>query len=136
MSNFTDVKAFMETFGQMVRTKPQFPDEKTMQLRYDLIKEELNELELAMKTKNLKEIADALTDILYVTYGAGYAYGIDLDKCFKEVQRANMSKLGEDGKPIYNEKGKVMKGPNYIEPNLKQFVEWKKERDKNKPIKN
>ena len=123
MSNFTDVKAFMETFRQMVRTKPQFPDEKTMQLRYDLIKEELKELELAMKTKNLKEIADALTDILYVTYGAGYAYGIDLDKCFKEVQRANMSKLGEDGKPIYNEKGKVMKGPNYSKPNLKQFVE-------------
>ena len=123
MSNFEDVKTFMETFGQMVRTKPQFPDEETMQLRYDLIKEELNELEQAMKTKNLKEIADALTDILYVTYGAGYAYGINLDKCFKEVQRANMSKLGEDGKPIYNEKGKVMKGPNYLEPNLKQFVE-------------
>ena len=123
MSNFTDVKTFMETFGQMVRTKPQFPDEKTMQLRYELIKEELNELEQAMKTKNLKEIADALTDILYVTYGAGYAYGIDLDKCFKEVQRANMSKLGKDGKPIYNEKGKVMKGPNYSGPNLKQFVE-------------
>ena len=123
MSNFEDVKTFMETFGQMVRTKPQFPDEDTMQLRYDLIKEELNELEQAMKTKNLKEIADALTDILYVTYGAGYAYGINLDKCFKEVQRANMSKLGNDGKPIYNEKGKVMKGPNYSEPNLKQFVE-------------
>jgi len=123
MTNFTDVKVFMETFGQMVRTKPQFPDEKTMKLRYDLIKEELNELEHAMKTKNLKEIADALTDILYVTYGAGFAYGIDLDKCFKEVQRANMSKLGEDGKPIFNEKGKVMKGPNYREPNLKQFVE-------------
>ena len=123
MSNFEDVKKFMETFGQMVRTKPQFPDEKTMQLRCDLIKEELNELEHAMKTKNLKEVADALTDILYVTYGAGYAYGIDLDKCFKEVQRANMSKLGEDGKPIYNEKGKVMKGPNYLEPKLKQFVE-------------
>ena len=122
MTNFTDVKVFMETFGQMVRTKPQFPDEKTMKLRYDLIKEELNELEHAMKTKNLKEIADALTDILYVTYGAGFAYGIDLDKCFKEVQRANMSKLGEDGKPIFNEKGKVMKGPNYREPNLKQFV--------------
>ena len=101
MTNFTDVKVFMETFGQMVRTKPQFPDEKTMKLRYDLIKEELNELEDAMKTKNLKEIADALTDILYVTYGAGFAYGIDLDKCFKEVQRANMSKLGEDGKPIF-----------------------------------
>ena len=123
MTNFTDVKVFMETFGQMVRTKPQFPDEKTMKLRYDLIKEELNELEHAMKTKNLKEIADALTDILYVTYGAGFAYGIDLDKCFKEVQRANMSKLGEDGKPIFNEKGKVMKGPNYREPDLKQFVE-------------
>ena len=123
MSNFEDVKTFMKTFGQMVRTKPQFPDEDTMQLRYDLIKEELNELEQAMKTKNLKEIADALTDILYVTYGAGYAYGINLDKCFKEVQRANMSKLGNDGKPIYNEKGKVMKGPNYSEPNLKQFVE-------------
>ena len=123
MTNFTDVKVFMETFGQMVRTKPQFPDEETMKLRYDLIKEELNELEYAMKTKNLKEIADALTDILYVTYGAGFAYGIDLDKCFKEVQRANMSKLGEDGKPIFNEKGKVMKGPNYREPDLKQFVE-------------
>ena len=123
MSNFTDVKTFMETFGQMIRTKPQFPDEKTMQLRYDLIKEELNELEQAMKSKDLKEIADALTDILYVTYGAGFAYGIDLDKCFKEVQRANMSKLGKDGKPIFNEKGKVMKGPNYSEPNLKQFIE-------------
>jgi len=123
MSNFEDVKTFMKTFGQMVRTKPQFPDEETMQLRYDLIKEELNELEQAMKTKDLKEVADALTDILYVAYGAGCAYGIDLDKCFKEVQRANMSKLGVDGKPIYNEKGKVMKGPNYSEPNLKQFVE-------------
>ena len=123
MSNFTDVKTFMETFGQIVRTKPQFPDDKTMQLRYDLIKEELDELEKAMKTKNLKEVADALTDILYVTYGAGFAYGIDLYKCFKEVQRANMSKLGKDGKPIYNEKGKVMKGPNYSKPNLKQFVE-------------
>ena len=123
MSNFENVKTFMETFGQIIRTKPQFPDEETMQLRYDLIKEELNELEQAMKTKNLKEIADALSDILYVTYGAGYAYGINLDKCFKEVQRANMSKLGNDGKPIYNEKGKVMKGPNYSEPNLKQFVE-------------
>ena len=123
MSNFEDVKKFMNTFGQIIRIKPQFPDDKTMQLRFDLIKEELNELEHAMKTKNLKEIADALTDILYVTYGAGCAYGINLDKCFKEVQRANMSKLGNDGKPIYNEKGKVMKGPNYVEPNLKQFVE-------------
>ena len=123
MSNFTDVKTFMKTFGQMVRTKPQFPDEKTMQLRHELIKEELNELEQAMKTKNLKEIADALTDILYVAYGAGYAYGINLDKCFQEVQRANMSKLDKNGKPIYNDKGKIMKGPNYSEPNLKQFVE-------------
>ena len=123
MSNFTDVRTFMETFGQIVVTKPQFPDNKTMQLRYDLIKEELDELKQAMKDKNLKEIADALTDILYVTYGAGFAYGIDLDKCFKEVQRANMSKLGADGKPIYNEKCKGMKGPSYSEPNLKQFVE-------------
>ena len=123
MSNFEDVKKFMKTFGQIIRTKPQFPNEKTMQLRYDLIKEELNELKHAMKTKDLKEVADALTDILYVTYGAGCAYGINLDKCFKEVQRANMSKLGNDGKPIYNEQGKVMKGPNYSEPNLKQFVE-------------
>ena len=123
MSNFEDVKTFMKTFGQIIRAKPQFPDDKTMQLRFDLIKEELNELEQAMKTKDLKEVADALTDILYVAYGAGCAYGIDLDKCFKEVQRANMSKLGEDGKPIYNDKGKVMKGPNYSKPNLKQFVE-------------
>ena len=123
MSNFDDVKTFMKAFGQIVKTKPQFRNDKTMLLRFDLIKEELNELEHAMKTKNLKEIADALTDILYVTYGAGYAYGINLDKCFKEVQRANMSKLGKDGKPIYNEKGKVMKGPNYLEPNLKQFGE-------------
>ncbi len=122
MSNFEDVRIFMQIFGQIVRTKPQFPDDKTMQLRYDLIQEELFELKEAMKNKNLKEIADSLTDILYVTYGAGYAYGINLDKCFKEVQRANMSKLGEDGKPIFNEKGKVMKGPNYSEPNLKQFV--------------
>tara|TARA_B100001123_G_C15008641_1_gene906597 strand:- start:206 stop:577 length:372 start_codon:yes stop_codon:yes gene_type:complete len=123
MSNFENVKTFMKTFGQKVITKPQFPDEKTVKLRFDLIKEELNELEQAMKTKNLTEVADALTDILYVTYGAGCAYGIDLDKCFMEVQRANMSKLGDDGKPIYNENGKVMKGPNYTEPNLKQFVE-------------
>ena len=123
MSNFEDVKTFMETFGQIIRTKPQFPEEKTMRLRYDLIQEELNELKRAMKTKDLKEVADALTDILYVTYGAGFAYGIDLDKCFKEVQRANMSKLGKDGKPIYNDRGKVMKGPNYLAPNLKEFVE-------------
>ena len=122
MSNFKDVKIFMEKFGQMVRTKPQFPDDRTMQLRLDLIKEELSELEDAMKKKDLKEVADALTDILYVTYGAGYAYGGDLDQCFKEVQRANMSKLGDDGKPIYNDQGKVMKGPNYTKPDLSRFV--------------
>ena len=123
MSNFDDVKTFMQTFGQEVKIMAEFPKEKIIKLRYDLIKEELNELQKAMKTKNLKEIADALTDILYVTYGAGHAYGINLDKCFKEVQRSNMSKLGEDEKPIYNEKGKVMKGPKYFEPNLKQFIE-------------
>ena len=123
MSNFDDVKTFMQTFGQEVKIKAEFPKETIVKLRYDLIKEELNELQNAIKTKNLKEIADALTDILYVTYGAGHAYGIDLDKCFSEVQRSNMSKLGENGKPIYNEKGKVMKGPKYFEPNLKQFIE-------------
>ena len=123
MSNFDDVKIFMKTFGQEVKNKAEFPKEKIVKLRYDLIKEELNELQNATKTKNLKEIADALTDILYVTYGAGHAYGIDLDKCFREVQRSNMSKLGEDGKPIYNEKGKVLKGPKYFKPNLKQFIE-------------
>ena len=123
MSNFDDVRIFMQTFGQEVKIKPKFPKEKIVKLRYDLIKEELNELKNAIKTKNLKESADALTDSLYVTYGAGHAYGIDLDKCFSEVQRSNMSKLGEDGKPIYNEKGKVMKGPKYFEPNLKQFIE-------------
>jgi len=123
MSNFDDVKNFMQTFGQEVKIKAEFPKEKIVKLRYDLIKEELNELQNAIKTKNLKEIADALTDILYVTYGAGHAYGIDLDKCFSEVQRSNMSKLGEDKKPIYNKKGKVMKGPKYFKPNLKQFIE-------------
>ena len=123
MSNFDDVKTFMQTFGQEVKIKAEFPEEKIVKLRYDLIKEELNELRNAIETKNLKEIADALTDILYVTYGAGHAYGIDLDKCFKEVQKSNMSKLGEDGKPIYNEQGKVMKGPKYFKPNLKQFIE-------------
>ena len=123
MSNFDDVRIFMQTFGQEVKIKAKFPKEKIVKLRYDLIKEELNELQDAIKTKNLKEIADALTDILYVTYGAGHAYGIDLDKCFSEVQKSNMSKLGEDGKPIYNKKGKVMKGPKYFEPNLKQFIE-------------
>ena len=123
MSNFDDVKTFMQTFGQEVKIKTEFPEEKIVKLRYHLIKEELSELQNAIKTKDLKEIADALTDILYVTYGAGHAYGIDLDKCFKEVQKSNMSKLGEDGKPIYNKKGKVMKGSKYIEPNLRQFIE-------------
>ena len=123
MSNFDDVKTFMQTFGQEVKIKAEFPEEKIVKLRYNLIKEELNELQNAIETKDLKEIADALTDILYVTYGAGHAYGIDLDKCFKEVQKSNMSKLGEDGKPIYNEKGKVMKGSKYFEPNLRQFIE-------------
>ena len=123
MSNFDDVKTFMQTFGQEVKIKAEFPEEKIVKLRYNLIQEELDELQNAIKTKDLKEIADALTDILYVTYGAGHAYGIDLDKCFKEVQKSNMSKLGEDGKPIYNEKGKVMKGSKYFEPNLKQFIE-------------
>ena len=123
MTNFISVKKFMETFGQEVKTKAGFPSDKILKLRYDLIKEELDEFEQAIKEKNLKEIADSLTDILYVTYGAGHAFGINLDKCFDEVQRSNMSKLGEDGKPIYNEYGKVMKGPNYFEPNLKKFIE-------------
>ena len=122
MSNFSDVRTFMQTFGQEVKVKAEFPSEKIVKLRYDLIKEELHELEHAIKTRNLHEVAYALTDILYVTYGAGHAFGIDLDKCFNEVQRSNMSKLGEDGKPIYNETGKVMKGPKYFEPNLKKFV--------------
>ena len=122
MSNFEDVKKFMITFGQRVIAKPQFPDEKTMNLRFDLIKEELTELEQAMKTKDLKEIADALTDILYVTYGAGHAFGINLDKCFDEVQNSNMSKLDDNGKPIYNETGKVMKGPKYFKPDLSKFL--------------
>ena len=122
MSNFEDVKTFMKTFGQMVKTKPQFPDEKTMQLRFDLIKEELDELSVAIKDMDIVEVADALTDLLYVVYGAGHSFGIDLDKCFAEVQRSNMSKLDNDGKPIYNENGKVLKGPNYSKPNLKQFL--------------
>tara|TARA_B100000965_G_C18995904_1_gene500347 strand:- start:75 stop:446 length:372 start_codon:yes stop_codon:yes gene_type:complete len=123
MTNFSDVKKFMETFGQEVKKKAEFPSDKIVKLRYDLIKEELDEFEQAIKEKNLKEVADSLTDILYVTYGAGHAFGIDLDKCFNEVQRSNMSKLGDNGKPIYNEQGKVMKGPKYFEPNLKKFVE-------------
>ena len=123
MSNFSKVGTFMKTFGQEVKTKPSFSTDKINKLRIDLIKEELEELTEAMNNKDLLEVADALTDILYVTYGAGHAFGIDLDKCFDEVQRSNMSKLGEDGKPIYNEGGKVMKGPKYFEPNLKKFVE-------------
>ena len=122
MSNFDDVKDFMEIYGQEVKTKSSFPNEKIIQLRYDLIKEELDELSLAIKEKDIIEVADALTDLLYVVYGAGHAFGIDLDKCFAEVQRSNMSKLDIDGKPIYNENGKVMKGPNYSKPNLKQFL--------------
>ena len=123
MSNFIKVKKFMETFGQEVKSKASFPDRKIQDLRYDLIREELEELRVAIEDKNLKEVADALTDILYVTYGAGHAFGIDLDKCFNEVQQSNMSKLGEDGKPMYNEDGKVMKGPNYFQPNLQKFIE-------------
>ena len=122
MSNFNKVRTFMETFGQEVKTKPSFSNEKTNKLRYDLINEELNELSEAMKNKDLLEVADALTDILYVTYGAGHAFGIDLDKCFEEVQNSNMSKLDENGKPIYNELGKVMKGPKYFKPDLTKFV--------------
>ena len=112
----------MQTFGQEVKDKTEFPNKKTIQLRCDLIKEELEEFNQAIKDRDLKEVADALTDILYVTYGAGHAFGVDLDKCFDEVQRSNMSKLGEDGKPIYNENGKVMKGPNYFKPDLKKFL--------------
>ena len=122
MTNFEKVKQFMQTFGQEVKTKASFSDEKTNQLRLDLITEELEELKNAMESKDLLEVADALTDILYVTYGAGHAFGINLDKCFDEVQNSNMSKLGENGKPIYNEAGKVMKGPNYFKPDLSKYV--------------
>ena len=122
MSNFNDVKTFMETYGQEVKTKSEFPDKKIVKLRLDLIKEELDELTNAIKNNDIVEVADALTDILYVTYGAGHSFGIDLDKCFEEVQSSNMSKLDEDEKPIFNENGKVMKGPNYFKPNLKQFL--------------
>ena len=122
MTNFESVKKFMETFGQEIREKASFPDDKITSLRYDLIKEELEELKEAMDNRDIKEVADALTDILYVTYGAGHAFGIDLDKCFEEVQNSNMSKLGSDGKPIYNDMGKVMKGPNYFKPDLGKFV--------------
>jgi predicted HAD superfamily Cof-like phosphohydrolase len=122
MTNFEKVRLFMQTYGQEVKNKAEFSNEKTNKLRIDLIKEELEELQQAMKDKNLLEVADALTDILYVTYGAGHAFGIDLDKCFEEVQNSNMSKLGSDGKPIYNESGKVMKGPNYFKPDLSKFI--------------
>ena len=122
MTNFVKVGTFMKTFGQEVKTKPSFSTDKINKLRLDLIKEELFELTEAMNKKDLLEVADALTDILYVTYGAGHAFGINLDKCFQEVQSSNMSKLGEDGKPIYDDKGKVMKGPNYFKPNLNKFV--------------
>ena len=122
MSNFDSVKKFMQTFGQEVKEKAEFPNNKISNLRYNLIVEELQEFKEALEKKDIKEVADALTDILYVTYGAGHAFGINLDKCFQEVQNSNMSKLGADGKPIYNENGKVMKGPNYFKPNLSKFV--------------
>ena len=122
MTNFECVREFMKTFGKEIKEKADFPNEKITSLRYDLIKEELLELKNAIKKNDIKEVADALTDILYVTYGAGHAFGINLDQCFLEVQKSNMSKLGSDGRPIYNNQGKVMKGPNYFKPNLKKFV--------------
>ena len=122
MTNFEKVGLFMKTFGQEVKNKPSFSTEKINQLRISLIQEEVDELKEAMANNDLLEVADALTDLLYVTYGAGHAFGIDLDKCFNEVQNSNMSKLGKDGKPIYNELGKVMKGPNYFKPDLSKFV--------------
>jgi len=122
MSNFLKVKKFMDTYGQEVKSKAEFPNKNIVKLRLNLIKEELEELQEAIKQEDLLEVADALTDILYVTYGAGHAFGIDLDNCFNEVQKSNMSKLGADEKPIYNQSGKVMKGPKYFKPNLKQFL--------------
>ena len=122
MTNFESVRKFMETFGQEIKKKAEFPNIKITELRYALIKEELGELKEAIEKKDIKEVADALTDILYVTYGAGHAFGINLDKCFNEVQKSNMSKLSADGKPIYNDKGKVMKGPNYFKPDLNKFL--------------
>ena len=122
MTNFEKVKTFMETFGQEVKSKPSFSSEKINDLRYNLIKEELDELKQAINGKDLLEVADALTDILYVTYGAGHAFGIDLDKCFDEVQKSNMSKLGNDGNPIYDDNGKVLKGPKYFKPDLTKFI--------------
>jgi predicted HAD superfamily Cof-like phosphohydrolase len=122
MTNFKKVKTFMETFGQEVKKQPSLSTDKINKLRFELIREELNELKIALMNKDLLEVADALTDILYVTYGAGHAFGIDLDKCFDEVQQSNMSKLDENGKPIYNEAGKVMKGPKYFKPDLNKFL--------------
>ena len=122
MTNFQKVKTFMQTFGQDVKSSPAFSTDKINDLRYNLIKEELDELKQALDNKDLLEVADALTDILYVTYGAGHSFGINLDKCFDEVQKSNMSKLGKDGKPIYNEHGKVMKGPDYFKPDLSKFI--------------
>ena len=122
MSNFNKVKTFMNTYGQEVKERATFPENKIVQLRIDLIEEELNELKEAVKNNDIVEVADALTDILYVTYGAGHSFGVDLDKCFDEVQRSNMSKLGVDGKPLYNESGKVMKGPDYFAPDLKKII--------------
>ena len=122
MTNFEKVKKFMTTFGQEVKTNPSFASDKINLLRYELIKEELDEFKAALENNNLLEVADALTDILYVTYGAGHAFGIDLDKCFEEVQNSNMSKLDKDGKPIYNDMGKVMKGENYFKPDLSKFI--------------
>ena len=122
MTNFESVRKFMEKFGQEIKEKTEFPNEKIISLRYDLIKEELDELKESIDNKDIKEVADALTDILYVTYGAGHAFGINLDKCFEEVQNSNMSKLGPDGKPIYDNKGKVMKGPSYFKPDLTKFL--------------
>ena len=122
MTNFQKVKNFMETFGQEVKSRPSFSSKKINELRYNLIKEELDEFKLALDNNDLLEVADALTDILYVAYGAGHAFGINLDACFEEVQNSNMSKLGNDGKPIYNDQGKVMKGPNYFKPDLSKFI--------------
>ena len=122
MTNFQKVKNFMKTFGQEVKSRPSFSSDKINILRYNLIKEELDEFKQALDNNNLLEVADALTDILYVTYGAGHAFGINLDACFEEVQNSNMSKLGDDGKPIFNDQGKVMKGPNYFKPDLSKFI--------------
>ena len=122
MTNFQKVKKFMETFGQEVKSRPSFSSKKINELRYNLIKEELDEFKLALDNNDLLEVADALTDILYVAYGAGHAFGINLDACFEEVQNSNMSKLGNDGKPIYNDQGKVMKGPNYFKPDLSKYI--------------